>query len=119
MGDTVLDPFGGTGSTTLAASRVGRSSVSVEVDQEYFRYMCNRVRNADALLTSATFVERGSSSPRSEHFVKVILNVPDPLFRLFGFVCAKPVTILALALVAHIFGLVINTNHGDVDAARV
>lgn len=66
VGDTVLDPFGGTGSTTLAASRVGRSSVSVEVDPEYFRHMCNRVRNADALLTSATFVERGSSSRTNE-----------------------------------------------------
>ena len=61
VGDTVLDPFGGTGTTTLAASRVGRSSVSIEVDPEYFRYMCNRVRNADALLTSAAFVEQGSS----------------------------------------------------------
>lgn len=60
VGDKVLDPFGGTGSTTLAASRVGRSSLSVEIDPEYFRYMCNRVRNADALLTSATFVERDS-----------------------------------------------------------
>jgi DNA modification methylase len=60
VGDTVLDPFGGTGTTTLAASRVARNSISVEVDSEYFRIFCRRVRNADALLTKATFVEHDS-----------------------------------------------------------
>jgi modification methylase len=34
-GDTVLDPFAGTGTTTVAAIRTGRNSVSVEVDPEY------------------------------------------------------------------------------------
>jgi DNA modification methylase len=56
VGDTVLDPFGGTGTTTLAASRVARNSITVEVDSEYFRSLCGRVRNADALLTNAVFV---------------------------------------------------------------
>jgi len=62
VGDTVLDPFGGTGTTTLAASRVARNSISVEVDENYFRYMCKRLRNDDALLTRATFVEQDSHS---------------------------------------------------------
>ena len=61
VGDTVLDPFGGTGTTTLAASRLARNSISIEVDPEYFRYLSNRLRNADALLTSATFVEHDLS----------------------------------------------------------
>ena len=60
VGDTVLDPFGGTGTTTLAASRVARNSISVEVDSEYFRLLCKRVRNVDTLLTNATFVEHDS-----------------------------------------------------------
>jgi DNA modification methylase len=60
VGDTVLDPFGGTGTTTHAASRVARNSISVEVDSEYFRLLCRRVRNVDALLTNATFVEHDS-----------------------------------------------------------
>lgn len=33
--DTVLDPFGGTGSTALAAIETGRNSVSVEVEPSY------------------------------------------------------------------------------------
>lgn len=35
-GDTVLDPFMGTGSTNLAAARCGRNSVGIEVEQRYY-----------------------------------------------------------------------------------
>lgn len=37
VGDTVLDPFMGTGSTTIAALRWGRNSVGVEIDTEYLK----------------------------------------------------------------------------------
>jgi DNA modification methylase len=36
VGDTVLDPFLGTGTTTQAAAKIGRNSVGVEIDQVYF-----------------------------------------------------------------------------------
>ncbi len=36
VGDTVLDPFAGTGTTNLAAARWGRNSIGVEVDPVYF-----------------------------------------------------------------------------------
>ena len=36
VGDTVLDPFMGTGTTNLAASRWGRNSIGFEVDPHYF-----------------------------------------------------------------------------------
>ena len=35
-GDTVLDPFLGTGSTTIAAASAGRNSLGVEIDPGYF-----------------------------------------------------------------------------------
>lgn len=34
-GDTVLDPFVGSGTTTLAAIRAGRNSIGVEIEQRY------------------------------------------------------------------------------------
>lgn len=34
-GDTILDPFMGTGSTSIAAARCGRNSIGVEVDRHY------------------------------------------------------------------------------------
>ncbi len=44
-GDTVLDPFMGTGTTTIAASRAGRNSIGVEIDSSYFEYAETRIRN--------------------------------------------------------------------------
>jgi DNA modification methylase len=57
VGDTVLDPFGGTGTTTLAASRVGRHSVSVEVDEEYFKLLRGRLAtSASDFFSNAEFI---------------------------------------------------------------
>ncbi|MEK6573688.1 MAG: site-specific DNA-methyltransferase, partial [Chloroflexota bacterium] len=36
-GDTVLDPFLGTGSTTVAAMKAGRNSIGIEIDPKYLR----------------------------------------------------------------------------------
>lgn len=36
-GDTVLDPFCGTGTTLLAAMRTGRNSIGLEIDPEYWK----------------------------------------------------------------------------------
>ena len=38
VSDTVLDPFGGTFSTTLGALRANRNSIINEIDPEYFGY---------------------------------------------------------------------------------
>lgn len=46
VGDTVLDPFLGTGTTSLAAARWGRNSVGVEVDPHYLQMASDRVGGA-------------------------------------------------------------------------
>lgn len=43
VGDTVLDPFLGSGTTMLAASRIGRNSIGVEVDPDYARMAHERM----------------------------------------------------------------------------
>ncbi|MDR1853325.1 MAG: site-specific DNA-methyltransferase [Azoarcus sp.] len=43
VGDTVLDPFMGTGTTSIAAGKWGRNSIGVEVDPEYFRLSESRI----------------------------------------------------------------------------
>lgn len=43
VGDTVLDPFMGTGTTNVAAAKWGRNSVGVEVDPHYFEMAAKRM----------------------------------------------------------------------------
>ena len=43
VGDTVLDPFMGTGTTNLAAGQWGRSSVGFEIEPMYFEMASNRL----------------------------------------------------------------------------
>lgn len=43
VGDTVLDPFLGTGTTSVAAAKWGRNSIGVEVDTKYFEMAANRI----------------------------------------------------------------------------
>lgn len=45
VGDKVLDPFLGTGTTSAAAARWGRNSIGVEVDPHYFRMAARRVES--------------------------------------------------------------------------
>lgn len=55
VGDTVLDPFMGTGTTNLAAARWGRDSIGFEVDPEYFDHAFNRLtQETPSLLRTAT-----------------------------------------------------------------
>ena len=41
-GDTILDPFAGSGSTAVAAIRSGRNSISVEIEEEYLNAATRR-----------------------------------------------------------------------------
>lgn len=52
-GDIVLDPFVGTGSTTVAAISAGRSSIGVEVEPTYLELAKRRVTEAAAQIRSA------------------------------------------------------------------
>lgn len=52
VGDRVLDPFTGTGSTAVAASRCGRNSVNVELEKEYVDIAEERIKSERGTLTN-------------------------------------------------------------------
>ena len=57
VGDTVLDPFLGTGTTTLAAMRNGRNSIGYEIDDSYLSQARKRITNSlDIFATSKVSV---------------------------------------------------------------
>ncbi len=43
-GDTVLDPFAGTGSTSIAAINTGRNSIACDIEPEYVKIARGRIR---------------------------------------------------------------------------
>ena len=53
VGDTVVDPFMGTGTTTVAAAKWGRNSIGVEIDRHYFELAEKRIHKAaDSLFSN-------------------------------------------------------------------
>ncbi len=54
VGDTVLDPFLGSGTTVLAAAKTGRNSIGFEIDEHYFDLAHTRVANETSSLFSRT-----------------------------------------------------------------
>ncbi|MGQ0525106.1 MAG: DNA-methyltransferase [Betaproteobacteria bacterium] len=58
VGDTVLDPFMGTGTTNIAAAKWGRNSIGVEVDPKYFEMSEKRIDRETPKLLAADRVIR-------------------------------------------------------------
>jgi modification methylase len=57
VGDTVLDPFLGTGTTTLAAMRNGRNSIGYEIDGSYLSYARKRIQNSSDMFSTSKVSE--------------------------------------------------------------
>ena len=70
-GDTVLDPFVGTGTTMIAAMRSGRNSIGIEIDREYFRIIENRLKEEDSNIFSSAKLEFTHPTHDCKKFAKV------------------------------------------------
>jgi modification methylase len=62
VGDVVLDPFLGTGTTTIAAAKFGRNSIGFEIDPNYLDLAHKRIANeTSSLFSRATIQVSGMS----------------------------------------------------------
>lgn len=64
-GDTVLDPFMGSGSTAVAAVRTGRRFVGYEIDPSYVALCNERIANVMIIKEPPGFPSRGASRSRA------------------------------------------------------
>jgi len=62
FGDTVLDPFCGTGTTMLAAMKCDRNSIGVEIDPEYCRKVAKRIEKENNSLFPDAHVDFSKST---------------------------------------------------------
>lgn len=61
VGDTVLDPFLGTGTTSLAAMNFGRNSIGFEVEEHYLAHARKRIHDSLDMFSTATVKVHGQS----------------------------------------------------------
>jgi len=66
-GDTVLDPFAGSGTTMVAALRTGRKSIGVEIDPEYCRMTARylKAETADLFSNAELLFEKAATETAS------------------------------------------------------
>jgi DNA modification methylase len=57
VGDTVLDPFLGTGTTAVAAALAGRNSIGIEIDPHYLHGAVARIRQETTSLFQQVKIE--------------------------------------------------------------
>jgi len=62
VGDTVLDPFNGSGTTSIAAAKAGRNSVGYDIEPTYLDLAISRLRRSK--IKPAPLIERVISPPK-------------------------------------------------------
>lgn len=62
---TVLDPFGGAGTTALVAAKMGRSAILTELSPKYANMAADRIRRECALLATVTVDELTAENVQS------------------------------------------------------
>jgi site-specific DNA-methyltransferase (adenine-specific) len=83
-GDTVLDPFCGTGTTMVAALKAGRNSIGIEIDKEYALMAKNRFEGeVHSLLENANleFFRVYESAPENGHEMIKEMELPSSIKR--------------------------------------
>ncbi len=75
VGDTVLDPFLGSGTTSLSAKNLNRNSIGYEINPEYIEIIKNKL-NINVEETNLEFINRSSSDFQQFNLEKEINKLP-------------------------------------------
>lgn len=70
-GDTVVDPFCGSGTTMLASMKAGRNSIGIEIDTQYCKMTEERLRHENSNMFSSATLEFVYPAADSSHKLAV------------------------------------------------
>jgi len=84
VGDTVLDPFSGTGTTMLAAIKAGRNSIGVEIDPHYCEMSMRRLQQEAHNLFGNVILNQVKA-----HDLTRMVSAPGPSPQLPWLACVK------------------------------
>jgi len=83
VGDTVLDPFLGSGTTTLAAKNLGRNSIGYEINNDFLPIIKERIGCSQNLFSGENTFEIAKQEKVFANFVEEIQKLPyifkDPI----------------------------------------
>ena len=83
VGDTILDPFLGSGTTSLAALNLSRNSIGYEINPEYQDLIKRRLQKNLSVFDNETKIEFIDQQFENVDFIKEIKNLPyvfeDPI----------------------------------------
>lgn len=79
-GDIILDPFGGSMSTALAAIKTGRKAISFEIDEEYYNLGKERLDNFDPNDIVIETKKVKPLTPNQEKILQVLKDNPNKDF---------------------------------------
>ena len=77
-GDTVLDPFCGTGTTMVAALKHGRNSIGIELDTDYCKQAASRLTNENTSLFGNAQLQIELKPHAAVEAVAILAEAPPP-----------------------------------------
>lgn len=84
-GDVVLDPFIGAGTTALAAKRLGRDYIGIDIDSKYKKIVSDKIRKVSYRSSNGYKYNGDTSKPASKYLSNLTISENEGLYPIDNF----------------------------------